>query len=285
MKTTTLIFILLIGVFTKAGAQKNDYVWLSGYESNERGDSAILGFQFGNNKFNFNDTPMQLQYDSLGMNFDFTSTIISGTSGNLLFYTNGIYVANWLDEKVENGDSLNAGYVSYVWDPSVALNGYRNIEGIISIPDISDGNRYYLIHSFEDSLPGTNGAGIYGAKILVTLVDMSANGGLGQVIFKNQVLVSDSLGDEIQATRHGNGVDWWLLIQKRNSNCFYRILIDSLGCQVMADLACLGAVTPFGDLGAMCFSPDGSKFVHVSTSSGINIYDFDRCTGTLSNIS
>jgi hypothetical protein len=41
-----LIFILLIGVFTKAGAQKNDYVWLSGYDSRHRGDSATMGYQF-----------------------------------------------------------------------------------------------------------------------------------------------------------------------------------------------------------------------------------------------
>ena len=33
-----------------------------------------------------------------------------------------------------------------------------------------------------------------------------------------------------------------------------------------------------------CFSPDGSRFVYLSYFNGLNIFDFDRCTGSLSNL-
>jgi hypothetical protein len=42
-----------------------------------------------------------------------------------------------------------------------------------------------------------------------------------------------------------------------------------------------------GGLGQACFSPDGSKYVHLSLKAFgenyLNIYDFDRCTGELNN--
>ncbi|MBL0309048.1 MAG: hypothetical protein IPP77_05030 [Bacteroidetes bacterium] len=274
-------FTLTIGcslLLLLAKGQKNDYVWLSGYDS-QTGYSPIWNYYFGTTIFDFNDSPVSVRRDSLQMNFSATNTSYCDSNGNLLFYTNGIYVANALDEKIENGDSLNAGWYQYKWDTTIKRYGYRRSQGVLAFQDGSN-NSYFLIHSFVDS--NVNKAP-YGAAILCTYLDMNENVGHGKIISKNQNIIKDSLGSELAATRHGNGRDWWVLVQKRLTNCYYRILIDSSGPHVLPDLTCGGATTPFLDAGAACFSPDGSKYVYLNGYGGISVFDFDRCSGTLSN--
>ena len=86
--------------------------------------------------------------------------------------------------------------------------------------------------------------------------------------------------------RHANGRDWWLLVNKWNTNQFYRILIDPGGVQVDG-LQMLGDTVKNG-VGQSCFSPDGKKYCSfngVSNQVGgfLDIYDIDRCSGLLSN--
>jgi hypothetical protein len=282
----SFLIILMMGLVSWVEGQKSDYNWLSGYDSNVVLDSAQYqanGFWYGISQLNFNFPIVDIVHDSLGMNFDETNLSYSDSSGNIFFYSNGIYIANHLDQMIENSDSLNAGYLEDVWDPSIELDGYRLPQAILALQSESNNSQYYIIHSFYDTVPGSQATNFYGARILVTLLDMSANSGHGKVIYKNSPLIVDSIGTEIAAVRHGNGRDWWILIQRRNTNCFFRILVDSNGPQLMQDLTCLGTVMDIGQIGAACFSPDGSKYVYLGGYTGINIYDFDRCLGTLSN--
>ena len=273
---------MCFGVVGEVYGQKNDYIWLSGYESYTVPNTGG-GVLVGTTLMNFNTSPVSISYDSIQMNFGKTNTSYCDSSGNLLFYTNGIYIANSLNEKIENSDSLNAGWLQYEWDPSITQYGYRDPEAILAFQDLTNKNHFNLVHSFVDSVPGTGGGNIYGSRIYTTLLDMSANGGHGSVIYKNKTVIHDSLGTELAATRHGNGRDWWLLVQKRNTNCYYRVLIDTGGVKVMPDLNCIGNITAFNDVAAACFSPDGARYVYFSHDSGINIFHFDRCNGELLN--
>jgi hypothetical protein len=235
---------------------------------------------FGNVKFDFNYDPVQIGYDSISMNFSYTDVCLSDSSGKLLFYCNGVYVANATDEIIQNGDSINAGYVEYVWDPGLATYGNQVPRGILALPSVSVVGQYYLIHSFLDTIPGQEGADV--SKILTTLVDMNANNGQGKVLYKNEQLLSGSLSESLSATRHGNGRDWWLLVQKDSTNFFYQILLDSSGCHV-TDSSYIGVAMPIGGQDQSCFSPDGTKFLYYGLGYGLSVFDFDRCTGTLSN--
>jgi hypothetical protein len=215
------------------------------------------------------------------MNFGRTVTTYSDNSGNLLFYTNGIYIENGLGEQIENSDSLNAGYIQFDWDPLIHTHGYRLLQGILAIKSINNPQQYYLIHSLRDKVRFSND--FFTSSTLVTLLDMSENQGHGKVLYKNKPIVSDSLGFELQAVRHGNGRDWWVLVQKRNTNCFYRLLIDAAGVHLLPELTCGGDTVPNTDAGTVCFSPDGSKYVYLGVYAGLNIYNFDRCNGTFNN--
>jgi hypothetical protein len=103
------------------------------------------------------------------------------------------------------------------------------------------------------------------------------------VLYKNQSVIDYFIGGELSAIRHGNGRDWWLLVQKRNSHCYYRILINDSGVNVLPMTTCGGIATPSDDIGADCFSPDGTKYVYLSGYGGLNIFNFDRCSGELSD--
>ncbi len=281
----SFLFAILITLPGLVQAQKNDYNWLTGYDSYYHNvhDSAVRGYTFGDMKLDFNDTPVAITFDSLEMNFDKATTTYSDSEGNILFYTNGIYIANALNLPIENSDSLNAGYIELVWDPTIFTGGYRTPQGVIGLPSVANSNQYYLLSSFIDIVPNSNQSEAYYPKMLSALIDMSANGGLGQVLYKNQPLITDNLGAAIQCVKHGNGRDWWILVQKRNTNCFYWMLLDTAGFHVMPDLTCTGDTIYYDQSDASCFSPDGTKFAYLGAISGLNIYDFDRCTGLLSD--
>ncbi len=281
LRLLTPLTIWLIAVQNNY-AQKSDYVWLTGYGSlyHSAGTKDSIS---GNEKFDFNYNPVQIGFDSIAMNFAQTDVSISDSNGNLLFYSNGIYVANALGDTIANGDSLNAGYVPYVWNPLIEGDGYTLPQGLLALPNAYQPNQYYLVQSFLDTIPGSGGANIYNAKILNTLVDMSANGGLGSVIYKNEPIINVECSFNLTAAKHGNGRDWWLILHKLSSTCYYVVLLDSTGFQIV-DSVCRGPVDPSGDGGTICFSPDGSKFIYFGAAIGLSVFDFDRCTGALTNL-
>lgn len=162
--------------------------------------------------------------------------------------------------------------------------GYRLPQAILALPSPSILGQYFLIHSFTDSFPNSNGGDLYYPKILSSLLDLRMNAGHGEMLYKNQNLITGSFGFELTATKHANGRDWWIIVQKRNSNCYYRILLDPTGFHVLPDLTCGGdAVAELGPAASEVFSPDGTKFAHYDVLGSINIFDFDRCTSELSN--
>ena len=113
---------------------------------------------------------------------------------------------------------------------------------------------------------------------------MSLNGGLGSVISKNQVLINDSMNvGKISACKHGNGRDWWIVIHRVNSNKFIKFLVTPYGINGPY-FQNIGSYR-MDDAGQAKFSPDGTRYAyfHYRSNSDLDVFDFDRCTGTLSN--
>jgi len=116
-----------------------------------------------------------------------------------------------------------------------------------------------------------------------TVVDMSEDNGLGMVTSKNNLLVADTFNScALQAVRHANGRDWWVLAPEFNGNCYYKILLDPSGPQVL-DKQCIGSNWGKYGAGSAHFANNGSRYVRCDIEYGLNIFDFDRCTGLLSN--
>ena len=256
-------------------AQKTDYNWLAGYASQAGFDSSA-NYWFGISRFDFNQNPVDLSRDSLGIWFGRGGSMISDSSGQLLFYTNGFRVHNSQDVLMENGDSLGWSYRDATSEDY--LYGRRFQQGGICIPDPAGKNRYYFVHTFIDS---SLAFGLLIKKIMYCVIDPDANNGKGSVLNKNSVLVDAGNGGALAACKQGNGKDWWLVSTRFNSNCHYLMKADTQGI-FLADSVYSGLPTIIGDVAPVRFSPDGNYFISGSTANAsINFFAFDRCTGKL----
>ncbi len=265
----SIILILLFLNCVTSFSQGLNNIWLSGYES-------FGGLPFGISRLNFFNGPPLISYDSLNMNFNHTHTNISDSSGNILFYTNGIYIADATNDTMQNGGSIHPGLYANTFP-----DGFLIAQGALVIPKPGSNTIYYLFHCGVDNYPNASGSVAYNLRM--TTIDMSLNGGLGAVTLKNQVVINDTLNvGKITACKHANGRDWWVMVHRVNSNKFYKLIITPnviLGPYSQN----IGSVRNMDD-GQAKFSPDGSKFAYYNANStALDIFDFNRCSGTLTN--
>lgn len=260
-----VIFILVIFIID-ANGQGISNRWVMGY--------SCCQTDFGGMDIDFANDSADILIKQRYMNINCTVGSISDKNGNLLFISNGIYVANALDDTMLNGSGLNpASYTTSRNHWGLALP-----QGNLVIPFPNDSTKYYLFHETCDDVGGT-----YATLFLYySIIDMSLDGGLGAVIQKNTVLLNDSLVEgRIVACKHANGRDWWLFVHQFHSGMMYKYLITPQGISLptMQDL-----FTP-RDIwfGQAVFSPQGDKFAYYEPYGDLDIFDFDRCTGYFSN--
>jgi hypothetical protein len=271
-----MFFVLFMIDLSLVKAQGFDETWLLGYHSTPNDTT------FGGTKIDFRESPPVLSYMYNDMNFFETNASISDSTGTLQFYTNGIYVSNKDNAPMPNGMGLNPG------QPAIDFHdtGYILDQGAFIIPIPGDLKKYYLIHA--DFKYSTSDLSAHSPHLYYTVVDMSLEGGLGDVVQKNQVVVNDTLGlGKLTCVRHANGRDWWLLVHEFSSKSYYRYLITPNGIQGLEKGSTSYAISEEG-IGQSCFSPDGSFFARMNTVSFeagqfVDIYKFDRCSGFLSD--
>lgn len=261
-------------------AQKEDNYWLMGYESPVGKPDTGYNTEFGNTELNFNLIPITPVRKLTISDFSLTNTSISDKNGNLLFYTNGTKVFNKNFQIMQNGDSINAGYIQFEWDSTMKRGGYRTMQGaiILSMPD--NDSLYYLLHLFKDS--SHNGAiQVYDSKLLHSLINIKANNGLGKVVYKDSLLIKDTFSYFISACKKANGKDWWIFVLDANTEFLHKLSLTRNGLKIEGREK-LGKVNKL-DLYQACFSPDGKKFILYEALYGLSIFDFDRCKGSFSN--
>ncbi|KXK46777.1 MAG: T9SS type A sorting domain-containing protein [Bacteroidetes bacterium] len=256
-------------IFSQGNGITNN--WILGYGS-------YWGGSFGHTKFDFiNGTP-QITSDSLEMDINRTSANISDAAGNLLFYTNGYYIADATNDTMQNGNNISpTGFYN------LAPKGLTVPQACLILRKPGSSSIYYMFHNTVDNGPQYNRA----YYLYMSTIDMSLNNGLGAVTSKNVVMIQDTLNTgKITACKHANGRDWWVFCQRVNSNTYYRLLITPnviLG-PYSQNIGNSRGVLPGGMTG---FSPDGTKFAFFyamyTSAGGLDVYDFNRCSGALSN--
>ena len=202
------------------------------------------------------------------------SATISDNSGNLLFYTNGVIVYNRNHQIMANGDGLN-GDASACQIAVVPLPGSDKLFYI------------FTTDAFENDFLN----GYY-----YSIVDMSGDGGLGDVVSKNNLLWSSG-SERITAIRHANGIDVWIITNDLYSNIFRAWLMTCNGFTATNPVvSVIGAVmnqNPLMNVGVMKGSPDGrflcqTHFPFTDANAGApnfaQLFDFDNASGVLSNV-
>ena len=204
-----------------------------------------------------------------------TVASICNVDGELLIYSNGCFVETTNGIEVQFSEGLNPGSL---YQDCNMNDGYNVGQNMILLPNPGNPNLYDLFHLPFDDTP----QGSFFYAVMHSQFDMQANNGNGTTVFKNQTLVSDALHyDGLHAVRHANGRDWWIVAAKEYSNKYYILLLTPLGVEVQVQE--IGEATIEETQGQITFSPDGTKLARYNARDDLRIFDFDRCTGTLSN--
>lgn len=252
------------------GQEKRDYNWLMGLPPNNPGN------QSGGTRIDFNTTPPTISFFNVPFGF-VANTAISDAAGNLLFYSNGCFVANRNNQIMPNGEGINPGFMYDQWCEQGL--GYPAHQGILALPWPGNPNQYALIH-YRSSDTGNHTH----SELLYSTVDMSLDNGLGDVTAKNQLLAIAFFASNLTAVRHGNGRDWWIIAPVQHSKIYYKFLLSPEGFSGPF-VQEFGKVWSLAYGGAQdCFSPNGEKYIRMAAiGAGCQIADFDRCTGGFSN--
>lgn len=253
-------------------AQKHDCRWTIGYGS---GDPF---YALGGVDIDFNQTPFSVTVVNRSMDFFQTVCSMCDSTGNHLYYSNGEYVADRNGVKMPHSDSLNTQWAGVGF-------GYYVAQGMLSfvLPDTA--NIYWLFHIALEYDPHWSTTE-YKGSLWYSTIDMTLNNGMGDMVEKNKVIIDGGLIENsyLTACKHANGKDWWIVVPKKNSNGYHKVLFTGKGVQYDS-IQFIGDTNPpkSDGNGMACFSPDGTKYAFFDTDSDIFLFDFNRCTGELSN--
>jgi hypothetical protein len=262
MKKTLYVFLFLQFPIVIANAQFTDRYWCFG-------DSAGINFK------NIN-TPMA--GESI-LRVRGTCASICDSLGDLLFYGGSPnqailhpsgppytydcgFIINKNHSIISNGDSLKAAQ----WYNEMTI-----------VPNPADINQFYIFTAGETPI----NQGFY-----YSLLDMSLNNGAGYVLQKNFQLQTFKTADCVTAIKHGNGRDWWVMIRDWSNsqllNNFYLYLITPNGLSLHSQQQ-IGSAYVNGGLQRLEFNNAGNSFFSCTNGGLIERFDFDRCTGVISN--
>ena len=259
MRAVRFLLVLILLIFAgNVSAQFTDRYWAFG-------DSAGIDFK--------NTSGPQAANSILRVRG--TCASICDSAGDLLFYTGSPNWIEWLNpagpdkfgtvvnknhQTMQNGDTL----IGEGWYQEMTI-----------VPNPANNKLFYVFCA------GVTGyIGLY-----YSIVDLSYNGGLGKVIQKNVQLRNDTLVDCITAVRHGNGRDWWVLVRSWKNvptNDITAYLVTPTGVTAMPTQH-IGPSVTYASFYRMKYNREGSHLYNICQIGGVERYDFDRCTGLLSN--
>lgn len=271
-KKYILWFSVFLLVSAEGEAQFHDNNWLMGYlggsasEPNDSFGISVLSFYEGNLAIE-NDQVTETEFNGAGTSY-------SGNSGDLQLSTNGLTIINNIGVQIQNGqfgDDIN--------DPA-----HIQTQSNLFLPVQADETPFvYYFRMYYNTEQA-----IIGDHITYSIIDPSYNG-IGRVLVKDEEIdLIDSLSiGELTACRHANGRDWWIIAAKYNSNELYSILVSPFEVTVVDTFTTDYMLLAGG--GQARFTPDGSKYMRfnikniVEEPDYLDVFDFDRCTGELSN--
>jgi len=243
-----LLFILLVIHSGKGFGQGENNIWHFGYY-------AGLDFNSG--------SPVSINGGQTAQREGVAC--VSDATGNLLFYSDGVTVWDKTHNIMPNGAGLKGDASS------------THSATIIPVPGIA--SQYYLFTCPEIQS---------GESIYYSILDMTLNGGNGDVTAVKNIALLDSATEQCTVIPGVDGCLW--LVARKFTPFFYAWLIDPSGIQAPVISNCgtpISNVSSQG-LGYMKASPLNNKigvayYGASSFDSFLELYDFDNASGVVSN--
>lgn len=254
-------------------SQNHAINWILGYGINN--DTSL----YGRTILNFSDTSVKLTRNSGGFKFnlDFENNSFSDREGDLRFFYDGFRLGNAIDFNIiENGDTLNPGRIWQLYQGG----SYPISDASVFLPPEKYDSILTLVHLPIDLYMGKP----FSPSIYQTLININSNGGKGKVILKNKAIFKGNISPiGFSGCRHSNGRDWWLLFKSNQGPKYYRVLYSKTQVYKIDSQEIGSSVIDYSSVGNAVFSQNGKKFARISNQDGIQIFDYDRCNGNLSN--
>lgn len=224
--------------------------------------------------FNFNPPkPFTVETSDI----DYVLAVLCDTTGRLIYYDR---VENMTNQLVMNRDSQ--------WIPST-INPFANDLSISwFLPFTGTPNTGYITNEADYRSNHFGMSRIIYNRLLDTL-----NQGKGNWYGAMNLVVSDF--DSIRvwsgaSVRHGNGRDWWVASHRHADDTIF-VMLATPDTMLMVHRIrigtdnCLYNLSPTAGAngGTMIFSQDGSRLLNVNGEGLAEVYDFDRCSGIVSN--
>ena len=249
-KTVLFVIFSLIGLYTYSQNEAANWYF---------GENAGLTFDLTNNAI--------VQNSNGRLNTREGCSSISDDNGNLLFYTDGVTVWNRNHVQMANGFDLHGDSSS--------------TQSAIIVPKPASVSIYYIF-TVDNGIDGVN----HGLSF--SEIDMSLNGGLGQVTVKNTDLLS-LCSEKITAVLKDCLTEalWVVTFASENGdlptfNTYHAFEINNTGV-ITTSVKSTFTTDITEPRGYLKLSPDGTKVASANVKSGLFLYDFDAPTGKLSN--
>jgi hypothetical protein len=253
MKHVYLAYALLFFIQSNAFSQKkNDYNWVLGYIPN---DGSIITFT--KDTFSIKKFPKKNGID--------------GMSGKLLYFSNGCSIQNSKDETIIGGNDLQKGSALY----SYCDYGPPPSQTNVFLPFPNSDLLYYIYGTIDNKLQGD--------KLHLAQISVSKD-----KVVTNKIILKDTLygEDNVLVTKHSNGKDWWILSCDYNYKNYYSLLLTENGIEKTIKMPYYQKTLDYPKFeyaGQTAFSPNGLFHARIGFLSDLHLFNFDRCTGLLSN--
>jgi hypothetical protein len=106
---------------------------------------------------------------------------------------------------------------------------------------------------------------------------------LNKVVSKFVMPLDSVRSDHTKATKHSNGKDWWIILNDWQYRGYYSLLFTEKGIEKINKVKYNKPGKDDNATGQCNISILGTKYVRADNLNDMHIYDFDRCTGLLSN--
>jgi hypothetical protein len=213
---------------------------------------------------------------------------VCNANGQLLFYTEGDTVWNKNGVIMPNGKGLT-GIGTTPWGYN-ATNG--DAQGALIVPMPAHPGKYYIFSLTDQSYGPYLGHSGY---LYYSVVDITLDGGNGDVVGTQKGIVLDSLLTEAMSGVAGNNCNIWITVGGLSAigqaSVFKSFELSATGLNTTPVVSTvtgppLISGSGYESLTKFTFSPDRAKMVRVRAGhpNGLELFDFNAGTGVISNL-
>ncbi len=277
MRALLILFVMAAHLLN---AQKEGDQWVMGFYGQGSQEFSIINLDFRSGNLE-----ITLRYDH-EMKIRGTASNICNSAGELVLWTNGMEIFGRNGEKIADTIAYSGAGAEY-WQQYYSdfynkPDGFPLVEGaiILTVPDRED--TYSVIYHSAEKRPGI----LYKIpRFLEARIHVETDSSY-TLIYKDSIVgeYREWYSNRIEAVKHGNGRDWWILIFEENTGQYFSYILDPDGIRLFNSGETATVLSSFGAMSS--FSPYGNYFARMDAPGNgdvqyLTLYTFDRCSGSL----